>query len=80
MLPVNFQGVTRQAPALPGDDGDPHLELPIRQDAFATESVWVPSPQELAVLNEGGGVRLQFRGARHPAVAVGVARAEEIAA
>lgn len=81
MLPVHFAGVTRIVPALPaGDDGDPHLELPVADDGFKTESVWAPSPEELAVLNSGGGVKLQFRGSVHPAVAVIVAEPHELAA
>lgn len=83
MRPVNFAGVTRiLGPPANWDGGElgPCGELPVRQDGHVIESVWRPTPEELALLNRGGGVRLTVIGVAHPVVALDAVAPEAIAA
>lgn len=83
MRPVNFLGVTRiLGPPANWDPAElgPCDELPIRQDGFTIESVWRPTPEELATLNRGGGVRLTVVGAQHPVVSLDAVEPEALAA
>ena len=77
MIASHIRGETRR-PGAPEDwdenlDG-PVVGLPIRDEVDLQSghnvmySLWYPTPEELAILNSGGGVRLGVMGYSHPVV------------
>lgn len=55
--------------------------LPIRDEVIDglpfMASAWLPTPEELARLNEGASIELRIFGRGHPVVSVGVGEAPE---
>lgn len=73
MKPVEFEGQTTLLGPPPGTPRGECGALPVLIQGGGTyqaafQSFWKPSPQDLAVLNAGGYVRLTIHGIAHPPV------------
>jgi hypothetical protein len=68
MKPVEFEGQTGLLAPPPGTPRGECGALPVLRQPWGFASVWKPTPEELAVLNAGGHVRLAVHGIAHPPV------------
>ncbi len=73
MIPYHFIGQSRVLEAPDGYDHQKNGEcvgLPVRferlGDYLTSKSVWKPTPEQLAVLNEGGAIELTVIGGQPP--------------
>ena len=74
MKPIRFSSANAALTAPPDWDEEangPCEPLPVLQNANGFLSVWVPTEDELASLNAGGGVYLTVSGKSHPVVQIG---------
>ena len=75
MQAIIFEGVTNIAKAPPDWDEEkygPCADLPVQIADGYCRSIWKPSPEQLAILNAGGGFVLDIVGNKQPVVAVNV--------
>lgn len=54
----------------PEKDGE-IFDLPVMDDGHALTSVWKPTPEELDILNKGGGISLSIIGRQQPPIYIG---------
>lgn len=73
MKPVEMQNpdVILKGPSDMPECGDLHAVAEVYDERLWLTSVWKPTPEELAALNDGGSVVLSICAPRHPVVAVG---------
>ena len=78
MQPIRIKDKTR---TLGVDQGKLYAPLHIRDDKVGginmMRSLWKPSPNDMAILNDGGAIRLNILGTSHPPVSVEAVREEE---
>ena len=76
MRPIPFTTATHALGAPPNWDPEVMGECEVLYAEKVPDgtfySIWVPSPEELAILNAGGGVRLGVLNDTHPVVNVSV--------
>lgn len=86
MRPIKFLGQNAELQAPPGvmrGQCEPLSILRGPDDSFGAsgwrmDSYWTPTPEELALLNSGGQVRLCVHGFNHPMVWLDVRQVMEI--
>ena len=74
MIPIRFASANAALSAPKDWDEEangPCQDLPVLQTNSGFLSVWKPSEEELAILNEGGAVYLTVMGVTHPVVQLG---------
>jgi hypothetical protein len=72
MRPIDFDGTNRVLRKPPGWTEEQCVDLHVRAERGTCSSRWVPTPEELAVLQRGGAIELTVAGDTHPPVALSV--------
>lgn len=75
---VEFEGQTTLLGPPPGTKRGACGALPVHIAEWGICSYWKPSPEDLALLNNGAHVRLTVHSRIHPPVSLQVERCEEL--